>query len=580
MKRSTVHLFTKKRFFQLIATIFLSFTMLLFNNCSGSFVAFDTSSNLDSSALKASFECRNQTESTSSGTHFLSKKQYMNTIEDLFGAPVLTDASAAISSLPNDNFDEEYRRKTSSLDSNSVQGFFASALAISASVVGNTARRNNVFGSCASQTTLSQTCINTFMSSFAARIMRRPLNSVETTFLNSILAGSGTNNEKLEAMLNYLLQSPFFIWRVELGEITDATDNLILSDYESASKLSYAVTDSTPDLELFQAVQSGQFKTFEQHQAQALRLIDTPRGKSKVIDMIMHWSHSENPRDLSGLPSDLTTDVNMSGLEQAMVDEAKKFIEHIVYQSQGNFQDLLKSKLSFASHTGLAKIYNHTPISGNTPVEITERRQGLLMRAPFMTWTGPRTNLIQRGVDFQKRMLCNAIPSPNVDIADDRDVDGFTPAEQLQNTNRVNVTHQTRSPVCMGCHSAINPVGFAFEAFDSIGRLRNQELIFDMNQDFYRFVNIDSSTAIPRPRQSGLPIQDAYELINYVADSAQGHECFVRNAFRYINENRESQKDDCHLNSAFEKLANSKEPIKNVLVDLVLNENLVRKISN
>jgi hypothetical protein len=554
--------------------------MLLFNNCSGSFVAFDTSSNLDSSALKASFECRNQTESTSSGTHFLSKKQYMNTIEDLFGAPVLTDASAAISSLPNDNFDEEYRRKTSSLDSNSVQGFFASALAISASVVGNTARRNNVFGSCASQTTLSQTCINTFMSSFAARIMRRPLNSVETTFLNSILAGSGTNNEKLEAMLNYLLQSPFFIWRVELGEITDATDNLILSDYESASKLSYAVTDSTPDLELFQAVQSGQFKTFEQHQAQALRLIDTPRGKSKVIDMIMHWSHSENPRDLSGLPSDLTTDVNMSGLEQAMVDEAKKFIEHIVYQSQGNFQDLLKSKLSFASHTGLAKIYNHTPISGNTPVEITERRQGLLMRAPFMTWTGPRTNLIQRGVDFQKRMLCNAIPSPNVDIADDRDVDGFTPAEQLQNTNRVNVTHQTRSPVCMGCHSAINPVGFAFEAFDSIGRLRNQELIFDMNQDFYRFVNIDSSTAIPRPRQSGLPIQDAYELINYVADSAQGHECFVRNAFRYINENRESQKDDCHLNSAFEKLANSKEPIKNVLVDLVLNENLVRKISN
>lgn len=101
-----------------------------------------------------------------------------------------------------------------------------------------------------------------------------------------------------------------------------------------------------------------------------------------------------------------------------------------------------------------------------------------------------------------------------------------------------------------------------------------------MNQDFYRFVNINSSTEIPRPRESSLPIQDAFALVDYVADSAQGHECFVRNAFRYINENRESEKDDCHLNSAFEKLANSKDSIKNVLVDLVLNENLVRKISN
>ncbi len=578
--------------YKLSSVFFLSILLVLYNNCTGSFIANENFESVEGpvnpgpdnppvdSLLKSSFVCRDQTQANKSGTHYLSKKQYLNTIEDLFGTQVLTDASAAISSIPIDAFDEESRQRISSLDANAIQAYFSSAQAIATSVTSNTTRRNTVFGSCASQAILTQLCVDGFMTNFALRILRRPLSISETSFLNSIYAGAGTNIEKLHAMLSYLLQSPFFIWRLELGTVLANSDNFNLSEYESATKLAFALTDSTPDVALLDAVKSGKFKTPDQHKTQAERLILTTRGKAKITDLIMHWSHSDNSQDLSSLPSQLTAGINMTGLEQAMVQESKKFLDYIVFQTEGTFQDLLKSKVSFASHTGLAKIYNHAPVVANTPVEFTERRQGLLMRAPFMTWTGPRTNLIKRGVDFQKRILCNVIPSPNVDIADDRDVDAFTPAQQLEVSNRDNIAHQTRSPVCMGCHSAINPVGFAFEAFDSLGRIRNQELIFDLNQNFYRYINVDSRTSLARPRASELPIQDAFELINYVADSSQGHECFVRNAYRYITDQSESVKDDCHLDQSFELLANSDAPIKDVIIKLVLNENLIRKIAN
>ncbi len=573
----------KKKFTRLIlqlsSLIFMSLNMLLYNNCTGQFEVSDNLSSIDSSVLKSSFECRNSADASNSGSHFLSKKQYMNTIEDLFGPQVLADASSGLSSLSNDFFDEELRNKISSLDSNSIQAYFVIAQLISKSIVSNTTRRNNVFGACSSLATISSACISAFINNYGIKILRRPLSSTEISFTNSIFSGAGTNNEKLEATLNYLLQSPFFIWKVELGNLA-TSDNFNLTEYESATKLSYGVTDSTPDDALLLAVKNGLFKTDLEIRTQAERLILSPRGKSKVSDLLLHWSLSENPQDLSSLPASLKTGINMSGLELAMVSETKQFIDHIVFQSNGTFQDLLKSNLSFASHTGLAKIYNHAPITLGNPEVITERRQGLLMRAPFMTWTGPRTNLIKRGVDFQKRILCNQIPSPNVDIADDRELDAFTPLQQLENTNRTNIDHQTKSPVCMSCHSAINPVGFAFEAFDSLGRIRNQEQVFDLNQSFYKYINVDSNSSISRPRSANIPIRDAYELIDYVAESSEGHECFVRNVHRFIAENPESSKDGCHLNNAFEKLANSNESIKSVILELILNNNLKRKISN
>ncbi len=561
------------------AFFILSLNLITYNNCGGGFYATQEFSS-ESGVLKSSFQCEDQNLSSKSGSHFLSKKQYINTLEDLFGVAVVNEVASELSSLQNDNFDEESRNKISTLDANTIQSYHNAATEVSNKVVDNTTRRANVFGSCANQTALTSTCINTFMNNFGLRVLRRPLMTTETAFINSILAGAGTNSEKLKAMLGYLLQSPYFIWRIELGDSTNTTTSFNLTDYESATRLSFALTDSTPDVTLLDAVKNGQFKTDEEYKAQAFRLIETAKGKAKVIDLIQHWSLSENPQDLSGLPAALKTGLNLSGIEQAMVTEVRQFIDHIVFKTPGTFQDLLKSKLSFATHTGLASIYNHAPATLMAPAEMTERRQGVLMRAPFMTWSGPRTNLIKRGVEFQKRVLCNQIPSPNVDIADDRDAESFTPAEMLENSNRENVAHQTRGPVCMGCHSAINPVGFAFESFDSLGRLRPREQIFDMGDNFYKYINIDSSTFLMTPDNKRYPIQDAYDLATYVADSSEGNECFVRNVHRYLAENPESNSDGCHLNSAFNNLANTKLPIKDVVIDIVLTNNLKRKIAN
>lgn len=569
-----------KRFkFQSYSILFLSLNLFFFNNCTGGFIA-DNGSSFGSVNSESSFQCKNTNDASLSGSHFLSKKQYSNTIEDLFGTAILNQVSSTLSTIPSDTFNEEFRQKTTTLDPNTIQAYYNSAIQISSAVVNNTTSRNSVFGSCSGSATILQSCIDGFINNFSIRILRRPLKSDEITFINSFFSGPGTNNEKLQASLNFLLQSPFFILRLELGGDTDVSPDLNLTDYEAATRLSYALTDTTPDLTLLTAVKNGQFKTDEEIRAQAERLITTSRGKAKTQDIILHWSLSENTQDLSSLPADLTVGINMSGLEAAMVDEARKFIDHIVFNTDGTFQDLLKSKLSFASHTGLAKIYNHNPVVGGVPELITERRQGLLMRAPFFSWGGPRTNIIKRGVEFQKRVLCNNIPSPNVNIADDRDSDAFTPEEQMENSNRINITHQTRGPVCMSCHSAINPVGFAFESFDSLGKLRNKEYVFDLSKNFYKFTDIDTKTSISRYRANSYPIQDAVDLVEYVAESTEGNECFIRNVSRYLNEAPETDKDNCNLSKAFKLQVTQGSSIKNVIVELAINNNLKRKFSN
>ncbi len=572
--------FLMRRFkLQTYSILFLTLNLILFNNCTGGFVA-ENGITFGSINSESSFQCTNTETASNSGSHFLSKKQYSNTLEDLFGLGIINQASTSLSSLPNDSFDPELRTKINSLDANTIQAYFNVASQISTLVTNDVTARNNFFGSCVGSSIINQSCINSFIDNSALRVLRRPLKTDEVLFINTIFSGQGTNAEKLQASLNFLLQSPFFILRLELGNDTEIAPNLNLTDYESATRLSYALTDSTPDSLLLTAVKNGQFKTDQEIRLQAERLISSVRGKAKTQDMILHWSLAENPQDLSNLPADLTLGINMSGLEKAMVDEARKFVDHIVFTTNGTFQDLLKSRLSFASHTGLAKIYNHSPVVGNIPQTITERRQGLLMKAPFFSWGNPRTNIIRRGVEFQKRVLCNVIPSPNVNIADDRDIDAFTPIQQMENSNRINVAHQTRSPLCMSCHSAINPVGFAFESLDALGKIRDKEYVFDLSRNFYKFTDIDTRTSISRFNKPNYPIQDAFELVDYVLESTEGNECFIRNVSRYLNEAPETDQDNCNLANALKLQIEQNQPIKEIIIDLAINNNLRKKFSN
>jgi len=364
--------------------------------------------------------------------------------------------------------------------------------------------------------------------------------------------------------------------RLELGG-GSGVSKINLTPFETASRISYTVTDSTPDINLLNAAKDNQLSTKEQVATHIRRLLNSPKGKEKAVSSIITWSGMNVTQDISGLPAALTKGVDINGLGDAMVSEARIFIENIIYHKNGTFKDLLSSKESFAEHPGLALIYGHNPSVARAGVLMSSSRQGLLMRAPFYTWTGARTSIIHRNVDFQKKILCNKIPEPNVDIASARDTDARTPVESLLHSNRSNFAHLTKSPVCMGCHSTINPTGFALESFDSLGRLRARESIYAADKTYIRAVDVDISAEVPSSSGPSISVQKSEDLFNHVKNSSAGNECFVKNIHRFYNEKKESTKDGCRLKSAFDSLANKDRPLLDVLVDMMISPNLWTK---
>lgn len=525
-------------------------------------------SGLSSSAdlLESGFKCENPAVSSSSESYILTKKQYQNTIEDLFGAIVFAASKDKLSTIFEDTYNPDTYKRLSTISSSQLDAYMESAMFVAATVVDNSIVRTKVFSGCVNVVTPTATCIDSYLNGFATKILRRPLSTEEKVSAKEIMNTAGDYKENLKAILAYHLMSPHFLWRVELGAAQQTSaQQIVLTNYEVASRIAFMLTDSTPDDALLAAAAAGSLLAPEGLRAEVRRLLGSARGKAKIVNNLLRWSGSDLTHSLASLPAELTNGIVTSGLESAMTSEARAFIEHTVFDQKGSFKDLLTSKLSFANHAGLAKIYGHSAIPvGGAPVELTERRQGLLMKAGGWTWSSPRTNIILRGVAFQKKFLCNEIPSPTVDISSDRDVHILTEDDLITVTNRSAVTYQTDAPVCMSCHTMINPAGFALESMDSLGRLRSREMIFDRrsSNSFVRDLPIHSVASVPFSSRSNVEVQDTFDMIDELANSPRGSACFSRTLFRYAYEKKESSKDDCQLTDVHNVL---KDPTKSIL---------------
>lgn len=525
------------------------------------------------------FTCSDPSQISETLSYVLTKTQLTNTITDLFGSAAAAAVSGQLGTLPNESFNQLSNERLTALTSSKVATYSAIADGVATYVTSDDTRTSRVFGSCGLQAAYSQSCVDTFLNGFAKRVLRRPLNASEKAFAHTLVAQSSAFRTGLKNLLSYHLQSPHFIWRIELGGSKDPSGSVLpLTSYEVATRIAFATTDSTPDPELLRAADAGELSTKEQVKGQVDRLLKTIRGKNKVAATLMKWSQSDQINGFTSLPSELTAGIELSGLATAMSNEVKAFINQVVYTNNGSFKDLLTSKDSFASHSGLATLYGHSPASAGAPAMMGGRRQGLLLRSPYFTGSTARTTLIQRGVDFQQHILCNEIPSPNVDISNARDTDAFTADELLFKTTRQAVAHQTRDAVCMSCHAAINPTGNILETLGPLGELRTEEKIFDANGQFVRSLPIDSGDSVPVSPSKSVALTDAYDLADFIGTSSEGTACFSRKVYRFLNEKRENTADDCLLLNVQKAVIDPNRPILEGIAEFIANEYVFNKV--
>jgi hypothetical protein len=393
-----------------------------------------------------------------------------------------------------------------------------------------------------------------FIATFGRRVYRRPLTPAEidryqamfTT--GSMMNGSSSAFAKGAALvISTMLQSPHFLYRTELGP-ADAP----LSGYEMAAKLSLGLRDTTPDDALLDlAATPGKLETTEGALETASQMLAEPSAAA-----VMRRFHSELLR-LDRLAA--ISKVNETGFEPTLNAEYEEssylFFDKAFTRGLG-LREILTSTTGFVG-PGMAAIYGvAAPASGFVERDLGPRRVGYFSQLPFLSLYGidAEPPSIGRGIDINLSVLCATLPSASSVLPP------LPPARRADQTNREWITSLTAG--CTdGCHSTyIDPLGFAFEHFDGIGRYRE----IDSGKP------INSSGSYPfaeGPRS----FSDHAELMNIIAGGRQAHACYAKNLAGFALQRDIVAGDLPLVNALRASSMASGASIKQVLLELVRN---------
>jgi len=323
-------------------------------------------------------------------------------------------------------------------------------------------------------------CATRILSSLARAAYRRPVDKTTVETLMGFyrqgragVAGGGAFDRGIESALQFILASPEFLVRFESDPPGVAANAAYrLDDYALASRLSFFLWSSPPDDQLLTLASQNKLKDPVVLEQQVKRMLGDARSQALVTNFAEQWLHLRNLKsstpDLEAFPD---FDDN---LRQAMKEETSRFFDSIVREDR-SVVDLLNADYTFVNER-LARHYGIPNVYGSQFRRVTvadEARRGLLGQASILTVTSypNRTSPVERG----KWILTNLLgvppqpPPPNVPPLEETSADGkVLSLRERMERHRAN-------PVCAGCHKVMDPIGFALESFDGVGRWRNTE---------------------------------------------------------------------------------------------------------
>lgn len=507
-------------------------------------------------ASPAGFDCNVVAAPAPATLRRLTMTQYRNTVRDLTRSLLNDEAEtssvlalAALDDLPVDRREPvpqdihgSYRRLDQTLEQIHVDGVFRVGRSL-ADALTEPQRIERVVGACAvvdADATNDRQCLSQFLERTGARILRKPLDADDLNFYQSVY---GANVESSSAafsdVLNVLLNAPEFLYFVEQGatEVKGQPGIYDLSAYELASRLSYHFWQTLPDDELWQAARDGSLLTPKIYANQVERLASDPRTQATMAEFFADWlkvddlaplGENQDPVYLAfAAPSAPSPD-----LRRQMIDDVLSMVAYYAWTDRTGVPELFTSELSFARDAELAGIYGVEPWDGiSEPPRLTAgERPGLLTRALFLANGSASTRPIMKGVFIRRRMLCDDIPPPPAGV------NAVPPELRADMTTRQTVealTEQSGS-VCASCHaSMINPLGFATEGFDALGRARSEQALFNDDGSPAGSLPVDTHS-IPRVTSDDVSLSAGpADLARLMLQSGKLEACLARNYFRF-----------------------------------------------
>jgi hypothetical protein len=383
-------------------------------------------------------------------------------------------------------------------------------------------------------------CARDFANGFGRRAFRRPLTTEDEQFLMTAYAAGrvdGSYAEGIEVMIRAALQSPHFLYKLETLTPADATSRLVpLNQFELATRLSYLIWASGPDDALLDAAQRGELADKQQIASRARSMMEDLRARAPIADFYDQWLGTS--RLTITTKSSTLFPGYTAAVRDALMQELPAFIGHVLWGSDHKFSSLLTSRVGFVNDA-LAPIYGLTatgPTLSMVELPTSQPRAGILTQAGLLSALAhpDQTSPVLRGKFIRSRLLCQAPPPPppDADITPPALTDGATARERFS-------AHMTSGSTCSGCHELMDPIGFAFENFDAIGRFRLEE----SNQ------TIDASGEVFGATDAGLggKFTGVRELAEKLATSSQAQNCLATQWFRFASGRSEGLPDSCSL---------------------------------
>jgi hypothetical protein len=306
---------------------------------------------------------------------------------------------------------------------------------------------------------------------FAERAFRRPVQPEEVERVLRIFRLAHDRGESFERAtqlaLTTVLASPQFLFLVEPEE---SREDRPLTEHELASRLSYFLWSSMPDDELSREAREGTLRA--NLRRQVVRMLEDPRSDRFVENFAGQWLQL---RKLGGVTPDADLFPGFDdALRTAMRGETERYFAHVL-RGDRSVLELLDSDYTFLNEA-LARHYGIEGVSGEAlrKVSLADRRRGgVLTQASVLTLTSNpnRTSPVKRGQFILQQLLGTPPPPPPPDVPT---LDESKEAADTSSLRERMEVHRS-NPQCVSCHQQMDPLGFALENYDAVGRWRTMD---------------------------------------------------------------------------------------------------------
>jgi Protein of unknown function (DUF1592)/Protein of unknown function (DUF1588)/Protein of unknown function (DUF1595)/Protein of unknown function (DUF1587) len=485
----------------------------------------------------------------------LTAAELRNTETDVFGA----QAAAATTTLPGEPVDKirlSNDAATLTVTQDAAQAILDRAEEVAEIVTAASALPTNL--PCSSATP-DETCAGEFIKKYGSGLFRRELAQADVerylALYRSIVATADFPSA-LKWVLVGLIQSPHAVYRSELG--TGGK----LTPYEVASELAYDYSASPPSPELIALALSGGLEDPEVRYAEAKKLLLTERGSQVIQTFFADWLSYRNVLTVSRSNGP----DNFESVRRKMVQETEQFLEKLVVEKSGKLADLMTADYTVAD-AEVASYYGFSGGAGDfgagTAAEV-KRTFGLGVFGQGSVTTSMAsiaiTSPTRRGLLLLRRLFCEIPPLPeavNFDLTAN-EVSGNTTRERLENSHL--------GGPCADCHANFDPLGFAFEHIDNIGRYREQETT--PNGTF----PIDATATVAK--LNNLAVDGEEELMRGLSTSAEVLSCISGTMTRYIY----GSDGECRDPSARSRVMSGETSIVDFLAELAKEPHFVERM--